>query len=252
MKSKKVTLLLSFFLGNFGIHRFYVGKIRTGILWLFTFGLFGIGNLIDFIRICVGEFKDKHGNPLRDDCSKTLIVVLVAMWAFLFVIGFISGFVSSVNSSSNTTNDYQNTYTEQYENNVVNDSVEKTHSNDYIENEVKKEETKVPTVVEYETVNITKMLDELDGNALRAEKTYQDRYIEITGKISNIDSDGEYISISDPNDEWGWDTVHCSITEENQLDVVIGKNEGDLVTIKGQVVSIGEILGYTVDIHSIK
>ena len=40
-------LLLCFFLGSLGIHRFYVGKIRTGILWLVTGEILGIGWLID-------------------------------------------------------------------------------------------------------------------------------------------------------------------------------------------------------------
>lgn len=46
-------LLLCFFLGCFGIHRFYVGKIATGILWLFTLGFLGIGIIIDLICIAV-------------------------------------------------------------------------------------------------------------------------------------------------------------------------------------------------------
>ncbi len=48
-KSKLVALLLCFFLGCVGAHRFYEGKIGTGILWLFTGGLFAIGWLVDFI-----------------------------------------------------------------------------------------------------------------------------------------------------------------------------------------------------------
>ena len=48
-KNKWVALLLCFFLGVFGIHRFYEGKIVTGILWMLTLGLFGVGTLIDFI-----------------------------------------------------------------------------------------------------------------------------------------------------------------------------------------------------------
>ncbi|MFF2754753.1 TM2 domain-containing protein [Psychrobacillus sp. NPDC058041] len=59
------TLLLCFFLGNFGIHRFYVGKIGTGILMLITLGGLGIWSLIDFIMIAVGKFTDKNGNVIK-------------------------------------------------------------------------------------------------------------------------------------------------------------------------------------------
>ena len=49
VKNKWVALLLCFFLGYFGAHKFYEGKIGGGILYLFTFGLFGIGWLVDCI-----------------------------------------------------------------------------------------------------------------------------------------------------------------------------------------------------------
>ena len=60
-KSRLAVVLLSFFLGWLGIHRFYVGKVGTGIIWLFTAGLFGIGNLVDFIMALAGSFTDKSG-----------------------------------------------------------------------------------------------------------------------------------------------------------------------------------------------
>lgn len=48
-KNKAVALLLCFFFGWLGVHRFYEGKIATGILWVLTFGVLGIGWLVDFI-----------------------------------------------------------------------------------------------------------------------------------------------------------------------------------------------------------
>lgn len=65
-KSRLVATLLCFFLGGLGIHRFYVGKVGTGILYLFTGGLFGIGALVDFIMILCGSFTDKEGKFLTN------------------------------------------------------------------------------------------------------------------------------------------------------------------------------------------
>ncbi|HEY6966487.1 MAG TPA: TM2 domain-containing protein [Burkholderiales bacterium] len=63
-KSNTVALLLCFFLGFLGIHRFYVGKIGTGVLMLVTLGGLGIWNLIDFIIIVMQKFTDSEGNTL--------------------------------------------------------------------------------------------------------------------------------------------------------------------------------------------
>jgi TM2 domain-containing membrane protein YozV len=59
------TLLLCLLLGGLGIHRFYVGKIGTGILMLLTLGGLGIWVLVDLIMIAVGSFKDKQGLPIK-------------------------------------------------------------------------------------------------------------------------------------------------------------------------------------------
>jgi TM2 domain-containing membrane protein YozV len=81
-KSKTAAAILAFFLGSLGIHRFYVGKIGTGIIILiltiigaatytfivggFVLGVVGLWVLIDFIMILMGKFKDKHGLYLKN------------------------------------------------------------------------------------------------------------------------------------------------------------------------------------------
>lgn len=65
-KKRTPALILCFLLGFLGIHRFYVGKIGTGILWLLTLGLLGIGVLVDFIMIILGKFKDKDARLLTE------------------------------------------------------------------------------------------------------------------------------------------------------------------------------------------
>lgn len=63
-KNWLTTLLLCIFLGGFGVHRFYAGKIGTGILMILTCGGCGIWTLIDLIMIIMGNFTDKDGNAI--------------------------------------------------------------------------------------------------------------------------------------------------------------------------------------------
>ena len=64
-KSRLVALLLCFFLGWLGAHRFYVGKVGTGILMPLTLGgFFGIWVLVDLIFIACGIFRDKDDQRL--------------------------------------------------------------------------------------------------------------------------------------------------------------------------------------------
>lgn len=65
-KSKKTAFWLCLFGGYFGLHRYYVLKIGTGFLYMFTMGLFFFGWWYDLIMICLGKFTDNIGVPLRE------------------------------------------------------------------------------------------------------------------------------------------------------------------------------------------
>ncbi len=64
-RSRLVAVLLCLFTGVFGVHKFYLGKIGMGILYIFTYGLFGIGWLVDMIVLLLGHPRDKEGLPLK-------------------------------------------------------------------------------------------------------------------------------------------------------------------------------------------
>jgi hypothetical protein len=93
-KSPTAVLLLCVFLGSFGIHRFYVGKIGTGILMLLTFGGLGIWYLIDLAFIISNKFTDKQDHIIELAKSPPRFKKVITIFGILIIVFY--GFWISV------------------------------------------------------------------------------------------------------------------------------------------------------------
>lgn len=107
--------------------------------------------------------------------------------------------------------------------------------------------------VEYTAYDVTELFDALNNNALKAEKTYNGQYVEITGHLGTIDSSGNYICIGadENNYDYLFQSIHCNVKSDEQLDKIMELNSNDVITVKGKIVDVGEAIGYTLDIDSI-
>ena len=101
----------------------------------------------------------------------------------------------------------------------------------------------------YTSVTVEEMMNDLSSNALKAQEKYKGKYLQITGRLSTIDSDGKYISLH--ADKYSIIGVHCTIKSDTQRAQVANMSSGDTVTLRGKCKDMGEVMGYKLDIDSI-
>lgn len=166
-------------------------------------------------------------------------VFAVTFWCSWIVIPYMQ-YKSSMDKVSTAIVDYQNTI-----GGIRSDSDQQQKK---ISNNVENTDEEI----EYTSYSVADMIADLNGNALNASEKYKDQYVEITGKLRNIDSDGKYISLDPDNDEFNLIGIQCNIKDDTQKNKVSGMTIGDSVTLKGKVTSVGEVLGYSLDIDEIE
>ena len=101
--------------------------------------------------------------------------------------------------------------------------------------------------IEYTAYTVTELSEDLNSNALKAADKYKGQYVEFTGRLSVIDSNGKYVSIVDSTDEWAITGVQCYIKNDEQKQVVMDMSIGDEIVVKGKITDVGEVLGYFLD-----
>lgn len=146
-------------------------------------------------------------------------------WFWVIIVVLVIGIAGAGSSSNNTQQTSSNTTTNQQQ------SPEET--------------------IEYTAVTVDQLEEALSNNAAAAKETYDNKYLEITGRLGTIDADLQYISLLSTTNEFDLVGVHCSIKNEEQKNIVKTLSKDDTITVKGKITNVGEVLGYYLDITEI-
>lgn len=100
-------------------------------------------------------------------------------------------------------------------------------------------------------VSAQEMIEVLEGNALSAKNTYEDKRVTVSGFVGNIDASGSYFALDPEPDALIFTGVQVQTSEEF-LDQVASFTAGQEVTVTGTVTGVGEVLGYSIEAETIE
>jgi len=105
--------------------------------------------------------------------------------------------------------------------------------------------------INYKRVSIDTLEKALEENAAAAKEKYNNKYLEITGRLGVIDSDLKYIEIVSIKNEWDLIGVFCNIKNTEQEEAIKKLKKDQKVVVKGKITDVGEIMGYYLDLDEI-
>lgn len=106
--------------------------------------------------------------------------------------------------------------------------------------------------ITYTEYDMSELMDDLENNAAAANEKYKGQYVALTGRLSNIDAQGSYINLTDSNDQFAIQGCQCYVRGKQEIsDIVKTLSKDDIITVKGKITDVGEVMGYSLDIDEI-
>ena len=109
------------------------------------------------------------------------------------------------------------------------------------------------TSKDYIECDVIALFEILNVNVLKARSTYKNAYVKVDGYVVSVEKDGNYLTIGAKSDNYEHilSSMRCNVLDDVNRARLPGLTKDDHVTIKGQIVSVNEFLGYTLNVESI-
>ena len=139
------------------------------------------------------------------------------------------------------------------------EDIEKSHkeieSKNNITDDIEKQKdstTSKSKGIDYVEADINILISDAKNNAARANRAYNGKYVKIVGGyVHNIESDGDYISLS-CDGSYSLLHVQCFPQNSEVREQIFNLNKGQYVTVYGRISKVGEIVGYRLEMHKIE
>lgn len=158
-------------------------------------------------------------------------------WAIVIIV------ILAISVVSNLGNDYSESINSG-NNNTINKNIDKDNKANNLPNQVQES-------IEYIKVSKDDLDEALDKNAAVARETYINKYVEVTGKLGTIDSELKYISLKSSTKKWDFQSINCTIKNNEQKEIIKTLVKDQEITVKGKITDVGEVLGYYLNITEI-